>query len=108
MLNAQIAMTAHSTPKKILTNFDLENIVNTSDDWIKSRTGIKQRYIVENGEASSDISTRIAKKLLQKSNIKAEEIDLIIVGTVTPDHYTHLLRQLYKKILMLVMHGDLT
>ena len=65
-MNAQITMTAHSTPKKILTNFDLENIVDTSDDWIKSRTGIKQRYIVEDGEASSDISTRIAKKLLQK------------------------------------------
>ena len=65
-MNAQITMTAHSTPKKILNNFDLENIVDTSDEWIKSRTGIKQRYIVEDGEASSDISTRIAKKLLQK------------------------------------------
>jgi len=70
-MNAQITMTAHSTPKKILTNFDLENIVDTSDDWIKSRTGIEQRYIVEDGEASSDISTRIAEKLLQKSkNLK--------------------------------------
>ena len=87
-MNAQITFTAHSTPKKILTNFDLEKIVDTSDEWIKSRTGIKQRYIVEDGEASSDISTRIAEKLLQKSEIKAEEIDLIIVGTVTPDHYT--------------------
>ena len=87
-MNAQITMTAHSTPKKILTNYDLENFVDTSNEWIKSRTGIKQRYIVEDGEASSDISTRIANKLLQKSKIKAEEIDLIIVGTVTPDHYT--------------------
>ena len=87
-MNAKIAATAHSTPKKILSNFDLEKIVDTSDDWIRSRTGIKQRYIVENGEASSDISTKIAEQLLEKSKISADEIDLIIVGTVTPDHYT--------------------
>ena len=87
-MNAKIAYTAHSTPKKILSNLDLEKIVDTNDDWIQSRTGIKQRYIVENGEASSDISTRIAKKLLEKSQIQANDIDLIIIGTVTPDHYT--------------------
>ena len=87
-MNAKIAATAHSTPKKILSNFDLEKIVDTSDEWIRSRTGIKQRYIVENGEASSDISTKIAEQLLEKSKISADEIDLIIVGTVTPDHYT--------------------
>ena len=87
-MNAKIAYTAHSTPKKILSNFDLEKIVDTSDAWIRSRTGIKQRYIVENGEASSDISTKIAKKLLEKSEIQADDIDIIIVGTVTPDHYT--------------------
>ena len=56
--------------------------------WIKSRTGIKQRYIVEDGEASSDISAKIAEELLEKSKIHSDEIDLIIVGTVTPDHYT--------------------
>ena len=87
-MNAKIAYTAHSTPKKILSNFDLEKLVDTSDAWIKSRTGIKQRYIVEDGEASSDISTKIAEKLLEKSKIHSDEIDLIIVGTVTPDHYT--------------------
>ena len=87
-MNAKITATAHSTPKKILHNLDLEKIVDTSDDWIRSRTGIKQRYIVEDGEASSDISTKIAKQLLEKSKIHSDEIDLIIVGTVTPDHYT--------------------
>lgn len=87
-MNAKISFTAHSTPKKILSNTDLEKIVDTSDDWIRSRTGIKQRFIVEDGEASSDISTRIAKKLLQKAKIDADDIDLIILGTVTPDHYT--------------------
>ena len=68
-MNAKISFTAHSTPKKILSNTDLEKIVDTSDDWIRSRTGIKQRFIVEDGEASSDISTRIAKKLLQKPKL---------------------------------------
>ena len=87
-MNAKISYTAQSTPKKILSNFDLEKIVDTSDDWIRSRTGIEQRYIVENGEASSDISTKIAEKLLEKSKIPADNIDLIIVGTVTPDHFT--------------------
>ena len=86
-MNAKITVTAHNTPKRIMTNLDLENLVDTSDDWIKSRTGIKQRYIVEN-EATSDISTKVAKQLLEKSKIKADEIDLIIVGTVTPDHFT--------------------
>ena len=105
-MNAKITATAHSTPKKILSNFDLEKIVDTSDDWIRSRTGIKQRYIVENGEASSDISTKIAKQLLMKSKISADEIDLIIVGTVTC-HYTPSTAALVQKKLKQIMHGDL-
>ncbi len=87
-MNAKITATAHSVPERILTNKDLEQFVDTSDDWIKSRTGIKQRYIVNENEANSDISTQIAKSLLKKRNISANQIDLIIVGTITPDHYT--------------------
>ena len=87
-MNAKIAITAHNTPKKVLSNFDLEKLVDTNDEWIKSRTGITQRFIVEDGQASSDISTQIAKKLLEKSEISANDIDIIIVGTVTPDHFT--------------------
>jgi len=87
-MNAKITATAHSVPERILTNKDLEQFVDTSDDWIKSRTGIKQRYIVNKNEANSDISTQIAKSLLKKRNISANQIDLIIVGTITPDHYT--------------------
>ena len=87
-LNAKITATAHNTPSKVMTNYDLEKIVDTSDEWIKSRTGIVQRYIVSENEASSDISTRIASSLLEKSQTSPDEIDLIIVGTVTPDHYT--------------------
>ena len=87
-ITAKIVATAHSTPEKVMTNFDLEKIVDTSDEWIKSRTGISQRYVVGNDEASSDISTSVAKKLLIKSGLSADEIDVIIIGTVTPDHFT--------------------
>ena len=87
-MNAKITATAHNTPKKVMTNHDLEKIVDTSDKWIRSRTGIEKRHIVSKDEASSDISTHIAFSLLKEKNISANEIDLIIVGTVTPDHYT--------------------
>ena len=87
-LNAIITATAHSVPNKIMTNFDLEKLVETSDEWIKTRTGIKKRHVVNTTEAASDISTKIAKKLLDKRKISAQEIDLIIVGTITPDHFT--------------------
>ena len=87
-MNAKITVTAHSTPSNIVDNFELEKLVDTTDEWIQSRTGIVQRYIVEDGQANSDIATNIAKKLLNKAKISADEIDLIIVGTVTPDHYT--------------------
>ena len=87
-MNATITATAHSVPDKVMTNSHLETIVNTSDDWIRSRTGIVQRHVVNESEASSDISTEIAKKLLTKRDIGPDEIDLIIVGTVTPDHFT--------------------
>ena len=86
--NAYITATAHSVPDKIMTNHDLEKLVDTSDQWIQSRTGIKQRHVVNSDEATSDISTKIAFKLLKKRNITPDEIDLIIVGTVTPDHFT--------------------
>ena len=85
---AKITATAHNVPKKVLKNIDLEKIVDTSDAWIRSRTGINQRHIVKKNEATSDISTLIAKQLLKKKSITADQLDLIIVGTVTPDHST--------------------
>ena len=87
-MNAKITATAHNTPEKIMTNHDLEKLVDTSDEWIRSRTGITQRHVVGENEASTDISTRIAETLLEKRGISADEIDLIIVGTVTPDYFT--------------------
>ena len=87
-MNANITATAHDTPEKIMTNHDLEKLVDTSDEWIRSRTGITQRHVVGENEASSDISTRIAETLMEKRGISADEIDVIIVGTVTPDYFT--------------------
>ncbi len=87
-MRAKITSTAHFVPENVMTNFDLEKLVDTSDEWIQSRTGIQERRIVNSGEASSDLSTKVANELLIKRGISAEEIDLIIISTVTPDHFT--------------------
>ena len=87
-MRAKITSTAHFVPENVMTNFDLEKLVDTSDEWIQSRTGIQERRIVNSGEASSDLSTKVANELLIKRDISAEEIDLIIISTVTPDHFT--------------------
>ncbi|MCD4733795.1 ketoacyl-ACP synthase III [bacterium] len=73
-------------PEKILTNFDLEKIVDTSDEWIRTRTGIEERHIAADDEATSDLSYNAAKEALEMSGIKPEELDMIIVGTVGPDY----------------------
>jgi 3-oxoacyl-[acyl-carrier-protein] synthase-3 len=72
-------------PDNVVTNADIEKLVDTSDEWIQTRTGIKQRYRVSKGEASSDLAAGAIEKILKKRKISADEIDLIIVGTVTPD-----------------------
>jgi 3-oxoacyl-[acyl-carrier-protein] synthase-3 len=82
--NAMITALGMYFPEKVLDNKYFESIVDTSDEWIVSRTGIRERRILENG-ATSDLATGAAKDLLEKHNIKAGEIDCIIVATVTPD-----------------------
>ncbi|QEK12019.1 ketoacyl-ACP synthase III [Crassaminicella thermophila] len=72
-------------PEKVLTNHDLEKIVDTSDEWIVKRTGIKERRIADENTATSDLATKAALKALENAGVSAKEIDLIIVGTVTPD-----------------------
>lgn len=74
-----------SVPKKVLTNFDLEKIVDTSDEWIRTRTGIRERKIAESGEPLSKFMTNAAKKAIKKAGIDPLQIDLIMCGTVTPD-----------------------
>jgi 3-oxoacyl-[acyl-carrier-protein] synthase-3 len=72
-------------PEKIVTNKDLEKMVETSDEWIVSRTGIKQRHVVESGIATSDLAAHAAERALLDAGVTADEIDLIIVATATPD-----------------------
>jgi len=84
-LKALITQTAKYLPEKVLTNFDLEKLVNTSDEWIQSRTGIKERRLVKKGEATSDMAANIANQLLEKSGKSPEDIDIIIIATCTPD-----------------------
>lgn len=76
----------HYVPEKILTNFDLEKMVETSDQWITERTGIKQRHIAAPEEATSDLCYNAAMVALKDAGIAPEEIDLVIVATASPDH----------------------
>ena len=72
-------------PEKILTNKDLEKIVDTNDEWISERTGIKVRHIVAEGENTSDIAAKAAERALKDAGLTADDIDLIVVATATPD-----------------------
>ncbi|MDD4601378.1 3-oxoacyl-[acyl-carrier-protein] synthase 3 [bioreactor metagenome] len=72
-------------PEKVITNAELEKMVDTSDAWIVERTGIKERHVAGDGEATSDLATKAAERALLDAGVKAEELDLIIVATVTPD-----------------------
>ena len=84
MIFSTIIATGTALPKKILTNHDLEKLVDTSDKWIVSRTGIKQRHIAEQ-EKTSDLATIALQRALNAGQIKATELDGIIVATTTPD-----------------------
>jgi 3-oxoacyl-[acyl-carrier-protein] synthase-3 len=84
---AKITAAGHYLPEKRVTNKDLEKTVDTSDDWIVERTGIRERRVVAKGQATSDLAAGAAKRLLEQRGIGAEELDLIIVATVTPDMF---------------------
>jgi 3-oxoacyl-[acyl-carrier-protein] synthase-3 len=83
-----IAGTGSYLPERIMTNKDLESIVDTTEEWITSRTGIQERRIAAEGENTSDLATEAAKNALQNAGVNASDIDLIIVGTITPDTLT--------------------
>ena len=85
-INAAITAVHGKVPEKVLSNFDLEKMVDTNDEWITTRTGIKERRIVSNGETLSDLGAEVVKIICKKRGISPLEIDLIIVGTVTSDH----------------------
>jgi 3-oxoacyl-[acyl-carrier-protein] synthase-3 len=73
-------------PKRVMTNADLEKLVETSDEWIASRTGIRERRIAADDETSSSMAILAARKALENSGVSTDEIDLVIVGTATPDY----------------------
>ena len=84
MAFAKISQVAHYAPEQIVTNEDLAQIMETSDEWISSRTGIKERHISK-AQSTGDLATEVARRLLEKAGISAEELDFIILATMTPD-----------------------
>ena len=84
-MKATITAASHYLPENIISNSDMEKFVETSDEWIQSRTGIKQRHKVKNGEATSSMGIKVANDILEKKKINAKEIDVIITATITPD-----------------------
>ncbi len=82
---ARIAGTGSYLPEKVLTNADLEKLVDTSDEWIVSRSGIRERHLVGDGQTTSDMAVEAAKKAMEAAGVDASELELIIVGTTTPD-----------------------
>lgn len=85
MPKAQIAAVTTFVPETLLTNQDLEKLVDTTDQWIVERTGIKCRHIAEKNRATSDLATEAARKIFPQTGLDPAEIDLIIVATITPD-----------------------
>ena len=83
---ARILSTGSYLPEKILSNSDLEKIVETSDEWIQTRTGMKERRIAESGQFTSDMGVAAARQALDKSGLSAQDIDLILFATITPDY----------------------
>ena len=84
-MNSKIVGTGGYLPEKIRSNADLEKIMDTSDEWIMARTGIKTRHIAAEGETTCDLAERAARDAIDAAGIYPNEIDLIIVATTTPD-----------------------
>ncbi len=82
---SRIAGTGSYLPEKVLTNDDLSKIVDTSDEWIAARTGIRERHIAAEGETTSDLAYHAATRALEAAGVDAKDLDLIVVGTTTPD-----------------------
>ncbi len=87
MIKSRIIATGAYLPPKVLTNFDLEKMVDTSNEWIISRCGIRERRIVEKEVATSDLGTQAALRALEMANLSPEELDFIITGTNSPDMF---------------------
>ena len=86
-INIKIKGMGSYLPEKVLSNKDLEKIVDTTDEWITTRTGIKTRRVAAEDEATSDMAFEAAKVALERAQISAEEVELIIIGTISPDNF---------------------
>lgn len=85
MIYSKIAGTGRYLPERILTNADLEKMVDTTDEWIRTRTGVERRHVAADDETTSSLCIQAAKKAIEEAGISADEIDLIVIGTTTPD-----------------------
>ena len=85
MIRARIVGIGSAVPRKLLTNADLEKLVDTSDEWIMSRTGIRERHIVSEGEKFSDLCTKASELALKRAHLRPEDLDMILVGTISGD-----------------------
>lgn len=88
MRRSRIVGTGSYAPERVLTNRDLERMIDTTDEWIVERTGIRERRMVLDGEASSDLAIEASRRALDMAGLRPEDVDLIILGTVTPDMLT--------------------
>ena len=86
-MSIRILATGSYVPERILTNFDLEKMVETSDEWIRTRTGIEERHLSKPEQASSDLATAAAQKALGRAGLSGSDLDAILIATVTPDHF---------------------
>ncbi|MFA6242134.1 MAG: beta-ketoacyl-ACP synthase III [Candidatus Hydrogenedentales bacterium] len=87
MVRSRIVGTGHYLPEKVLTNVDLEGLMDTTDEWIRQRTGILQRHIAAPDEAASDLAAKACARALENAGIAAEEVDFIHCATATPDYF---------------------
>lgn len=85
MKHSRIIGTGRYLPEKVLSNFDLEKMVDTTDEWIRSRSGIERRHVAADGEMTSDLAEHAARRALEAAGVAPAELDMIIVGTTTPD-----------------------
>ncbi|MCK8627848.1 beta-ketoacyl-ACP synthase III [Fructobacillus cardui] len=85
MFGSKIIASGHYVPEDVVTNDDLAKVIDTSDEWIVSHTGIQERHVSLQGENTSDLATKAAQQALKKAGVSAEEVDFIIVTTFTPD-----------------------
>lgn len=85
MIYTKIAGTGHYLPEKVLTNFDLEKIVDTTDEWIRTRTGVERRHAVAPDQTTSDMCVEAAKKAMDDAGVTPQDIDFVAIGTTSPD-----------------------